>query len=104
MQPLSKYREKELRAISTPFILQIKAAHQPQQEHSRAYTAPPVRQIRQAMTEPVQVDTAAQYGYQHTQQEQDYGGVFNLHRQTSFLSKIKNALIGRKFKKKAALI
>lgn len=37
------------------------------------------------MTEPVQVDTAAQYGYQHAQQEQDYGGVFNLHRNTSFL-------------------
>ena len=66
--------------FSTPFILCIKAAHQPQQEHSRAYAAPPVRQIRQAMTEPVQVDTAAQRGYKHTQQEQGYGCTLKVHR------------------------
>lgn len=50
------------------------------------------------MTEPVQVDTATQYSYKHTQQEQGNGYILNVHRQTSFLSKIKNApIIGRKF-------
>ena len=85
----SYIKTKDCRQPSILLILRVKTAHQPQQEHSRAHAAPPVRQIRQAMTEPVQVDTNAQYGYQHTWQEQGYGCVLNLHRQTSFLSKIK---------------
>ena len=32
------------------------------------------------MTEPVQVDTAAQRGYKHTQQEQGYGCTLKVHR------------------------
>ena len=85
----SYIKTKDCRQPSILLIPREKATHHTKQEHSAAHTAPPVRQIRQAMTEPVQVDTAAQYGYQHNQQEQGYGCVLNLHRQTSFLSKTK---------------
>jgi len=69
--------------------LREKAAYQTPQEHSTAHATPPVRQIRQAMTEPVQVDTAAQYGYKHP-------AIYS-HFIVKFLSK--NTLIWRKYKK-----
>lgn len=80
------------RQTSASFILREKAAYQTPQEHSTAHATPPVRQMRQAMTEPVQVDTAAQYGYK-------YPAIYS-HFIVQFFSK--NALIGCKCKKEAA--
>lgn len=76
----SYIKTKDCRQPSILLIPREKATHHTKQEHSAAHTAPPVRQIRQTMTEPVQVDTNTQRGYKHAQQEQGNGYILNVHR------------------------